>query len=69
MDPRKRGEKRRKVRNPIKMEKMEDSADLGNPSEDSTEEVVRGKKERTKEQKKYIGAHVSIAGKTHRAHL
>lgn len=51
------------------MEETEDSAELGEPSEERTEKVVREKKRRTREQKKYIGAHVSIAGKTHRAHF
>lgn len=51
------------------MEEVEDSAELGEPSEDGTAEMVREKKGRTEEQKKYIGAHVSIAGKTHRAHF
>lgn len=69
MGPRKRGEKRRKERNPQKMEETEDSAELGDPSEESTEEVGREKKGRTRERKKYIGAHVSIAGKTHGAHF
>lgn len=69
MGPRKRGEKMRKGRNPQKMEETEDSAELGEPSEERTEKVVREKKRRTREQKKYIGAHVSIAGKTHRAHF
>ncbi|XP_053541170.1 probable endonuclease 4 isoform X2 [Ictalurus punctatus] len=62
MGPHKRGEKRRKERDLVKMEEVEDSAELGEPSEDGTEEMAREKKGRTEEQKKYIGAHVSIAG-------
>ncbi|XP_053495704.1 probable endonuclease 4 [Ictalurus furcatus] len=62
MGPHKRGEKRRKERDLVKMEEVEDSAELGEPSEDGTAEMVREKKGRTEEQKKYIGAHVSIAG-------
>lgn len=68
MSPHKGGQKRRKERNPIKMEEMKDSVELGESSEDSAE-VVRGKKGRKKEQKKFIGAHVSIAGKTQTAHF
>lgn len=44
----KKGEKRRKERNVKKLEEFEDSAE---------------RKGRTREQKKYIGAHVSIVGK------
>ncbi|KAF7705275.1 probable endonuclease 4 [Silurus meridionalis] len=59
MESHKRGEKRRKARNPVKNEEIEE---LDERPGCSTEEVVRGKKGRTKAQKKYIGAHVSIAG-------
>lgn len=58
----KRGEKRRKDRPTIKLEKIEDTSELEELSEDSTEKVVKKKKGRTKAPKKYIGAHVSIAG-------
>lgn len=62
MGPRKRVEKRRKERNPIKLEELEDSPES---PEEGTEDAVREKKAKIQGQKKYIGAHVSIAGKTH----
>ncbi|TSK14676.1 DNA-(apurinic or apyrimidinic site) lyase [Bagarius yarrelli] len=58
----KRGEKRKKVKPKIKLEKTEDPTESGELSDDSVEKVVRKKKGKTKAPKKYIGAHVSIAG-------
>lgn len=64
MGPRKTAQRKRKERNPTKIQETEDS-ELSDSSDDSTIAVVLGKKARTKKLKKYIGAHVSIAGKTH----
>lgn len=51
------------------MEEIKDSPELGESPVEGTEEVVREKKEKIQERKKYIGAHVSIAGKAHRPHF
>ncbi|KAK1793903.1 hypothetical protein P4O66_010829 [Electrophorus voltai] len=58
MGPRKRGGKKRTVDLP----EVEHSSGAGEPSEESSAEVVKGKRCKTKGGKKYIGAHVSIAG-------
>ncbi|KAF5906310.1 putative endonuclease 4, partial [Clarias magur] len=61
MGPRKTAKRKRKERNPTKIQETEDS-ELSDSSDDSTIAVVLGKKARTKKLKKYIGGHVSIAG-------
>ncbi|XP_076856463.1 putative endonuclease 4 [Brachyhypopomus gauderio] len=58
MGPRKRGVKRGAEDLP----EVQHSSATGEPSEDGAAEVAMGKRCRTKGQKKYIGAHVSISG-------
>ncbi|XP_036416344.1 probable endonuclease 4 isoform X3 [Colossoma macropomum] len=63
MGPRRRGEKRRKAEeNLTKVEETADTSRTEKPSECRINDVVRGKNGRTKGRKKFIGAHVSIAG-------
>ncbi|XP_017560982.1 probable endonuclease 4 isoform X3 [Pygocentrus nattereri] len=63
MGPRRKGEKRRKAEeNLTKVDEIADTSRAEKPSEGRINDVMRGKKGRTKGRKKFIGAHVSIAG-------